>query len=114
MGVSGGGEPCGGARWWRSGVASSGSEKPGEACACASMLGGVGNILLSSSARGQPRAQRDSSPDLFESGGVDTCSWRPTNANYFILPFLSAQGQISLFRSESFTFRRNIRIARFG
>lgn len=75
MAASGGGEPgCGGAAW-RSGGASSGSEKPGEGCACASMLGGVGNILLSSSARGQPRdPKRASSTDLLESGGVDTCS----------------------------------------
>lgn len=57
---SGGGEL--GSRWrCGCGVASSGNEKPGEGCACASMLGGVGNILLSSSARTQRPPQRASS-----------------------------------------------------
>lgn len=87
MALSGGGDPASGACTWRSGVVSSGSEKPGEACACASMLGGVGNILDSSSARTQPRPpHRTSSTDLLESGGVDTCSWGEQR----LLQYLSA------------------------
>lgn len=82
MAASGGGEPACGASSRRSGVASSGSENPGDGCACASMLGGVGNILLSSSARGQPRPPHRSSTDLLESGGVDTCSYNITHSLY--------------------------------